>query len=303
MNTRTQVGFGPDVLGNVEPGSMLAVGVRGRLELGISVRGGRSVASRQFHEGALRVLRPHYLDESGQVCYVMVNPGGAYLGSDLFVVDVEVEAGADLLLTTQSATKVYRTPGSFAEQRMTVRLGEGSRLELMPDQLIAYREASYRQNSHISLHPTSSLVMAEVITPGWSPDGGAFRYEEVRLRNEIRVETGDGSKLLALDNLLIRPPCNDVTGMGFMEGFSHLGSLVVVDPRLDQRLADELDQIVRGFDAHTGVSLTATIAGTAGIVLRSLSNSTEELNNLLGACTGVLRERWYGQAPLNLRKY
>ncbi|WP_256870467.1 urease accessory protein UreD, partial [Paenarthrobacter nitroguajacolicus] len=263
----------------------------------------RSVASRQFHEGALRVLRPHYLDESGQVCYVMVNPGGAYLGSDLFVVDVEVEARADLLLTTQSATKVYRTPGSFAEQRMTVRLGEGSRLELMPDQLIAYREASYRQNSHISLHPTSSLVMAEVITPGWSPDGGAFRYEEVRLRNEIRVETGDGSKLLALDNLLIRPPCNDVTGMGFMEGFSHLGSLVVVDPRVDQRLADELDQMVRGFDAHTGVSLTGTIAGTAGIVLRSLSNSTEELNNLLGACAGVLRERWYGQAPLNLRKY
>lgn len=273
------------------------------MELGISVRGGRSVASRQFHEGALRVLRPHYLDESGQVCYVMVNPGGAYLGLDLFVVDVEVEARADLLLTTQSATKVYRTPGSFAEQRMTVRLGEGSRLELMPDQLIAYREASYRQNSNISLHPTSSLVMAEVVTPGWSPDGGAFRYEEVRLRNEIRVETGDGSKLLALDNLLIRPPCNDVTAMGFMEGFSHLGSLVVVDPRVDQRLADELDQIVRGFDAHTGVSLTATIAGTAGIVLRSLSNSTEELNNLLGACAGVLRERWYGQAPLNLRKY
>ena len=72
---------------------------------------------------------------------------------------------------------------------------------------------------------------------------------------------------------------------------------------MDQGLADELDQIGRDFDAYTGVSLTATIAGTAGLVLRSLSNSTEELNNLLGACTGVLRERWYGQAPLNLRKY
>jgi urease accessory protein len=41
----------------------------------------------------------------------MVNPGGAYLGADVFVIEVEVEAGADLLLTTQSATKVYRTPG------------------------------------------------------------------------------------------------------------------------------------------------------------------------------------------------
>ncbi len=303
MNTTTQVGFGPDVLGNVEPGSMLAVGERGRLELGVSVRGGRSVASRQFHEGALRVLRPHYLDESGQVCYVMVNPGGAYLGADLFVVEVEVGAGADLLLTTQSATKVYRTPGSFAEQRMNIKLGEGARLELMPDQLIAYREASYRQNTHISLHPTSCLVMAEVITPGWSPDGASFRYEEVRLRNEIWMESDSGTRLLALDNLLIRPPDNDVTGMGFMEGFSHLGSLVVVDPRVDQGLADDLDRIAKEFDAYTGVSLTATLAGSTGLVLRSLSNSTEELNKLLGACTGVLRERWFGQAPLNLRKY
>ncbi len=57
---------------------------------------GRSIASQQFHEGALRVLRPHYLDDSGQVCYVLVNPGGAYLGADLFLVDVEVQAGASI---------------------------------------------------------------------------------------------------------------------------------------------------------------------------------------------------------------
>ena len=71
---------------------------------------------------------------------------GRIWGRICSLLDVEVGAGADLLLTTQSATKVYRTPGSFAEQRMSVRLGEGARLELMPDQLIAYREASYRQN-------------------------------------------------------------------------------------------------------------------------------------------------------------
>jgi urease accessory protein len=275
----------------------------GTLELRVAVRGQRSVATHQYHEGALRVLRPHYLDDSGQVCFVVVNPGGAYLGADLFLLDVEVGEGADLLLTTQSATKIYRTPGSFAEQRMTLRLGEGARLELMPDQLIAYREASYRQNTHIILRPSSSLVMAEVITPGWSPDGASFRYEELRLRNEIVVETGDGGHLLALDNLLIRPPAGDVTGLGFMEGFSHLGSLVVVDARVDQALADELHALTKHNNAHTGVSLTRTVAGTTGLVLRSLSNSTEELNRLLGACTTLLRKRWHGQAPLNLRKY
>jgi len=248
-------------------------------------------------------MRPHYLDDSGQVCYVVVNPGGAYLGADLFLLDIEVQDGADLLLTTQSATKVYRTPGSFAEQRMTVRLGEGARLELMPDQLIAYREASYQQRTSVTLRPSSSLVMAEVVTPGWSPDGAAFRYEEVRLRNEIRVETGAGTELLALDNLLIRPPLGDVSGLGFMEGYSHLGSLVVVDGRVDQALADELHGLTAGREALTGISLTRTIGGTTGLVLRSLSNSTGELNRLLGTCANLLRERWFGQGPLDLRKH
>ncbi|MBP1133804.1 urease accessory protein [Arthrobacter sp. PvP023] len=275
----------------------------GELELRIEHRGASSVAAHQYHRGALRILRPHYLDDSGQVCYVLVNPGGAYLGADRYVIDVEVGDGAKLLLTTQSATKIYRTPGSFAEQRMSLRLGEGAQLELAPDQLIAYREASYRQNTRITVRPSSSLVMAEVVTPGWSPDGASFRYEELRLRTEIHVEVDSGTELLALDNLLIRPPLGDVTGMGFMEGYSHLGSLVVVDGRVDQALADELHALTAGHDACTGVSLTASVGGTTGLVLRSLSNSTEELNRLLGACSAALRERWYGQAPLNLRKY
>ena len=186
---------------------------------------------------------------------------------------------------------------------MTVRLGEGARLELMPDQLIAYREASYRQRTSVVLRPSSSLVMAEVVTPGWSPDGAAFRYEEVRLRNEIRVEPDEGTELLALDNLLIRPPSGDVTGLGFMEGFSHVGSLVVVDARVDQALADELHLIATEFDALTGISLTRAVAGTSGLVLRALSNSTGELNLLLSACANLLRERWHGQGPLNLRKH
>ncbi len=275
----------------------------GELELVVADRGGRSVATHQYHRGALRVLRPHYLDGSGQVCYVLVNPGGAYLGADLYVIDVEVADGAKLLLATQSATKIYRTPGSFAEQRMRLRLGEGARVELAPDQVIAYRGASYRQNTHVTVRPSSSLIMAEIITPGWSPDGASFRYEELRLRTEIRVESGEAGGLLALDNVLIRPSLGDVTGMAFMEGFSHLGSLIVVDPRVDQALADELHEITAGSGAHTGLSLTAAVLATAGLVLRSLSNSTEELRRVLGAATELLRKRWYGQDPLDLRKY
>src|SRR6476620_7689982 len=109
----------------------------------------------------------------------MVNPGWAYWGADLFPIALEVREGAGLMWTTQTARRIYRASSSCAEHRMSLRLGDGAQLELAPDQLIAYREARYRQHTHITVRPSSSLMMSEVITPGWSPDGSSFRYGEL----------------------------------------------------------------------------------------------------------------------------
>jgi urease accessory protein len=252
----------------------------------------------QRHAGALRILRPHYLDDSGQVCYVVINPGGAYLGGDRYLIEVDVAPGADLLLTTQSATKIYRTPNNRAEQHMNISLGAGSRLELLPDPLIAYREASYGQVTCVDMDPTASLVMAEVVTPGWSPDGGFFRYDEIRLRNEISI----GGRLLVLDNQLIRPGSGSpVDGSAFMGDWTHLGSLLVVDSRADSTLVDDLHALLA--PKNDGGQLGVTLLDGPGIALRALSRSTEQLNDMLAATVDLLRKRWHGQGPLNLRKY
>lgn len=270
----------------------------GELSMTVGVRGGTCIATRQYHRGALRILRPHYLDESGQVCYLMVNPGGGYLGGDVYEIDIIVDAEARLLLTTQSATKVYRTPGSRAEQRMWIRLGPGASLEFLPDQLIAYREASYRQGTVIDMASDASLVMAEVVTPGWSPDGALFRYDEIRLRNEIRVN----GNLVVLDNLLIRPGTGSrVDGMAFLEDYTHLGSLLVVDRRVDSTLLDELHTLLSPL--NTGGQLGLSLLEGPGFLLRALSHATEPLNALLGTAVDHLRARWFGQRALNLRKY
>lgn len=270
----------------------------GTLSLDIDRRNGRSIAVRQFHDGALRILRPHYLDESGQVCYVVVNPGGAYLGGDKYLIEVSVAAGADLLLTTQSATKIYRTPNNRAEQHMRLSLGAGARLELLPDPLIAYRQASYGQVTTVNMDPTASLVMAEVVTPGWSPDGELFRYDEIRMRNEISI----AGRLTVLDNLLIRPGTGSpVDSSCFMAEYTHLGSLLVMDARVDAALVDELHALLA--PRNDGGPLGITLLDGPGLAVRALSHSTELLNELLAAAVDMLRERWYGQEPLNLRKY
>ncbi|WP_406018828.1 urease accessory protein UreD [Kocuria rhizophila] len=289
----------------------------GQLRLEIGQRDGRSYAARQFHEGALRVLRPHYLDRSGQVTYTVVNPGGAYLGADAYRLDVDVAAGASLALTTQSATKVYRTPQDPATQEMSVRLGPGSVLEHVPDQLIVYRGGSYIQRTLVEMDPTASLVLAEVVTPGWSPSGESFAYDDLRMRTEVRVTQPAGAgapsspapvrtRRLVVDQLRIRPSEHtDVAGTGFMEGHSHTGQLLLADARLDAELYERLCELVDASGTHSGITRAGAGEpyGVRCVCLRSLAESTEAIAALHRAVVDELRERWRGQAPLGLRKY
>lgn len=238
------------------------------------------------------------MEEPGLEVRAMVNPGAAYPGGDFYTIAVAVRDGARLLLTTQSATKVYRTPGSCAEQRMTVRLGPGSSLEYVPDQLIAYRGASYRQSTRIDMDLSASLLPAEVVTPGWSPEGAAFRYDSIRMRTDIRRD----GRLLAIDNVLLDPAAGgDVTGLGFMEGHSHLGSMLVVDPRVDAAPLDGVHALLAPYEAETRTGVTGL--NGPGFAVRSLASDTAVLNGRFGSISTLLRGRRFGQGPLDLRKY
>jgi len=273
----------------------------GELRLRIERRNARDIATAQYHQGALRVLRPHYLDETAQVCYTIVNPGGGYLGADRYGIEVDVEAGSSLLLTTQSATKVYRTPQGPAHQQMLVRLGPQAVLEYLPDQLIAYREASYRQDTVVDMAADASLVLCEVLTPGWSPDGKLFRYDQLRLRTEVRVE----GKLAVVDNLRAEPSEQDVDSLLYLQDSTHVGMLLAVDARIDRELVEQLRILAETIaqrqrvTVHVGLSLSLG----PGMAVRTLSTSTEATNAVLYGLVDELRSRFRGQNQVNLRKY
>ncbi|MDT0189297.1 urease accessory protein UreD [Rothia terrae] len=277
----------------------------GVLKLGVTERNGRSVATSQYHEGALRILRPHYLDASGQVTYTAINPGGAYFGADRYLLDLKVEQGASLLLTTQSATKVYKTPQGPAYQEMTVDLGPGAVFEYVPDQLIVYREGAYKQRTLVTMDPTASLVMSEIITPGWAPDGSSFKYQELRMRTEIRVTGEGGDKRLAVDQLRLKPSeLGDIRGVGLMEGHSHTGQLLLADARIDNALYDELAAMVEGSNTLSGITRAGRDAhGVHCVAVRSLANSTADIAQLHQDIINLTRKTWRYQAKLDLRKH
>ena len=267
----------------------------GELHLRIARDGDRSIAVNQYHRGALRVFRPLYLDGTGQVAYYVVNPGGGYLDGDSYVTEVEVLQGASAVLTTQAATKIYRTPTCPVRQDTRVSLGPRAVLELVPDQVIAYRESSYRQTTLVEMDPTATFMSLEVLTPGWAPDGSAFGYDCVRMRTDVRV----GGRYAVVDNLRLVPGEAGLAGLGGLEGHSHLASFTVLDARVDGALVNEVAQMLEVDDVRGAV----TRVQGPGFIVRALGDDTTRLTALMLDISELLRGRWFGAPRLNLRKY
>lgn len=282
----------------VDTASAAPGAVTGELELRIGVSGGKSVATRQFNAGALKVVRPHYLDDSGQVYYITANPGGGYVGGDTYRIAVDVEEGAAVLLTDQSATKVYRTPGTCVTQSIAFRVGAGGVLEYVPDQLILYRDADFRQNMRVDLDPAASAFLTDVVTPGWSPDGAQFRYRQARLRTEVRV----GGELVLADNLRIAPG-EDIEAMRaptFLGGRTHFATAICFDPAVDNALVREVRDAVRGVG---GIEASVSACDAPGFVVRAVGDRTEEVMRAVQTAGNVVRRRTRGQGPIGLRQY
>ena len=78
----------------------------------------KTVPIKVYHKDALKVTRPIYLDEYGRAYYYIMNSGGGYLKGDFYSININVGKDAKTYITSQSATKVYKTPNSYALQEL-----------------------------------------------------------------------------------------------------------------------------------------------------------------------------------------
>ncbi len=272
-------------------------GWTGELRLDVENRRGKTVAKNVYFQGALKVMRPIYHNNSGQVCYYILNPGGGYLDGDRYHMKIALENQARLTLTTQSATKVYRTPHTHAYQETEIHLKKGSFLEYVPDPLIAYRQARYKQKNVIHMEKGATFLYSDIITPGWSPDGKKFSYDQLQLINEIYMD----QELVAYDHIKLSPENQNVESIGLMEGFSHLGSMLVVGEQTTPELLDRLHHVIQ---SHTGsYKVGLSQLPVKGFSIRILANSTQEIERIFTSLHQMISHEWFDTTPSFLRKY
>lgn len=276
--------------------------VAGDLELVVARTGRITSPVRTRHQGVLRLMRPLYLDDSGQLTYVIVNPGGAYFG-ERYRLTVDVGPSAHLLIASQGATRIHRTPQAPAQHSAAFILRSKCRLEYVPDQTIAYRNADYRQMTTVQAAPDAQGFFSEIVTPGWDPDGERFTYATMHLRVEV-VTQSDG-RPVCIDNMRLQPTeiGDAINGIGYLEGASHVGSVLLLGEHLTAAFVDCVQDTVDVLNlAKVGVT-AGTRHGVSWLLVRALADSTDQLRAMIASVNELDRSSTTGQGRLDLRRY
>ena len=169
----------------------------GAISLAVRESGGITRRSRLREEGSLRVRCPG--PASAELEAIIVNTAGGVAGGDRLKLDISVERGARLVVTTAAAEKVYRTLEPAAAIEVKLCLGAGARLAWLPQETILFDRARLRRAIDIDLAADAQLLLAEAIVFGRSGMGETvkegFLFDRWRLRRDGRLMHAEAMRL------------------------------------------------------------------------------------------------------------
>ncbi|MCL6634450.1 MAG: urease accessory protein UreD [Peptococcaceae bacterium] len=271
-------------------------GKHGRLKLNFEVSGGKTVLRDGAWAAPLKIAKAFYLDRSGEAFIYLLNPSGGMVRGDSYVLDVGLETGAEVFLTTQAATKIYKTPGGGVKQICTFRVGEGALLEYFPDPVIPFAGSRFNGETEVFLSKGATVFLGEILAPGRAHRGEIFQFD--RYYSRTRVYIREGVPVL-WDVIDLEPGRWDYSAIGLYENYTHLAHMLVFSGRIKPELPDELHEFITHFPDVLGSS---SLTCSGGMVVRLLGKGSCELETVLRGCWDLARQRLLGRPAPGIRK-
>lgn len=245
----------------------------------------RTILAHREQRGPLAVQRPFYPE--GSPCHVYVlHPPGGLVGGDRLEVAVQVEEGAQALITTPGAAKLYRSLGPIAEQVQLLRVAVGGSLEWLPQDNILFPGARARLRTELDLEPGAAFIGWEVHSLGRPAIGERFETGGADLSLRIRRS---GVPLL-LDRMRVADG-QGLDGASGLRGYPVTGTLAAC-PAGPEDLEAVRSQAEPGADSD--LSWGVTLLGDL-MVVRCLARGSEPVHRHFRAVWGILRPLLLGR--------
>lgn len=266
----------------------------GYLELEVEKKHNRSIISNSFFDGVLKITRPTYLPE-GLPLLTLIHVGGGYVDGDSYKTEVVVGEGAKLALTTQASTKIYKSLRFGVRQETDYVLKANSELFVKQDPLIPYKDAIFTQQTNVYMESTSIFYYTDIITPGWSEDGKLFQYKKLVSKMKIFIN----GELQVFDHQLLNPGEN-LQQLMQLEGYSHLGTLFMIHPKVDEQLIGKIRTTLHSVaNSRYGIS---SLSGN-GLSIRILALSTPDIESIFSLCEALIRQELENKEMIEWRKW
>lgn len=239
--------------------------VTGRAFVGFGARGLRDL----HQSGSAKAILPKVHSDIPEV--VFLNTAGGLTGGDRMQFSLEVDAGVSVVATTQTAERAYASSGGVAKLDVNLRVGNGGRIDWLPQETILFDNAALERRTQVDLVGDATFLFVETVVLGRAAMGETVQHLHFR---DLRRVTRDGVPVmiepLALgDDLLARRGgCVTLAGA---RAFSTIGLIGAG--------AEDALGLVREMLAMDGVQAAAT-AWDGKLIIRAMAADAFPLRRL-----------------------
>lgn len=259
----------------------------------------KTVATELFSKVPLQVQKVLYVEESlPQMAYVyLMSPSGGIVQGDRLRIDITMEKDALAHVTTQAATKIYRMNRNYATQMVNVHVDDNCYFELIPDQLIPYRDARFYQRVKMQIHDNATVIYSEIIAPGRVARDEYFQYDICYFKT---IATDHTSRLRFMDTFMLEPKRQNLLGFGLRQK-SLFANLYIVTKKID---ADTLGDSIHKIMVENSVNGSASVLPRHdGVSARIIADTVGEINNAIDIVLNKIRGDILGNRFTGARKY
>ncbi|MEM6451130.1 MAG: urease accessory protein UreD [Cyanobacteria bacterium P01_D01_bin.105] len=222
-------------------------------------------------------------EESKDRAYLYrMNTSPGLLAGDALKLSFTLDAGSQLYLADQAATKVHAMPkaGSRATVDYAIEVGDRATLEFLPEPLILFADSALKQTTEIALSATSALCWGEIILPGRLARGEAYEFRECFSRLRVKAQ---GGRLWFTDAMKLTGKENRFTHQALFASGKVIGTLLLILPE-EIATKQVLAELSKAVDALSTASLQLASSvlppetgQERGLFVRAVGQTTREM--------------------------
>ncbi len=156
----------------------------GNLNLVYAQHQGKTQVIHSEMKAPLKVQRSFYPE--GGICHsVILHTAGGIVGGDRNSLSFHLQPHAQALITTATASKIYRSNGLRSSQSVQMQVDADACLEWLPQETIVFDGAIYRQDLRVELATGARWLGWEITRFGRTARGERFLHGDWKSHTEV----------------------------------------------------------------------------------------------------------------------